>query len=89
MHNVKTQFESRTHKAKTPRLSGQFGLGPLQRGKWFSDQLIQKVFLAIVDVLQKGGEDAAWHRAAPILYLIIRSSLVHEVKGYMGMGELE
>ena len=56
MHNVKTQFESRTHEAKAPCFGGQFGLGPLQGGKGFSDQLFQKVFLAIVDIVQKRGE---------------------------------
>ena len=53
MHNDKTQFESRTHEAKAPCFGGQFGLGPLQGGKGFSDQLFQKVFLAIVDIVDK------------------------------------
>ena len=29
MHNVKTQFESRTHEAKAPCFGGQFGLGSI------------------------------------------------------------
>ena len=59
MHNVKTQFESKTHKAKAPCFGGQFGLGPLQGGKGFADQLFQKIFLAIVDIVQKRGEHLA------------------------------
>ena len=42
-----------------------------------------------MDILQKGGEDVVWHRAMPILYLNFCSILVHEVKGYMGIGELK
>ena len=89
MHNVKIQFESRTYEAKAPCFGGQFGLGPLQGGKGFADQLLQKVFLAIVDIVQKRGEHLAWHRTTPILYFVICTSLAYEVKGNMGMGELE
>ena len=74
---------------RPPALVGNLAWVHCKGGKGFSDQLFQKVFLAIVDIVQKRGEHLAWYRATSVLYLVICTSLAHEVKGNVGMGELE